>query len=329
MPNSMPLVTIFGGSGFVGRYIAQRMARAGWRVRVAVRRPNEAMFVQPYGDVGQVVPILANIRNADSTRRAIAGADAVINCVGILHEDSRQKFDVVQSEAAGRIARLATEAGVSKLVHLSALGADVNSKSAYVKSKADGEAAILRNFPSAVILRPSVVFGSEDKFFNRYAAISRLTPVIPLFGADTKFQPVYVDDIAAAAEQALTSDVTAGIYELGGPDVATTRELIANVMNVVHRKRLLVAVPMWFARMKAWGFDMVAKGTRGLIPAIISRDQLKMLQTDNVVSEGAKGFADLGIAPTPMSAVLDGYLYCYRPSGQYDVITDSGKNLKI
>ena len=329
MPNSMPLVTIFGGSGFVGRYIAQRMARAGWRVRVAVRRPNEAMFVQPYGDVGQVVPILANIRNADSTRRAIAGADAVINCVGILQENSRQKFDVVQSEAAGRIARLAAEEGVSKLVHLSALGADVNSNSAYAKSKADGEAAILRNFPSAVILRPSVVFGTEDKFFNRYAAISRLTLIIPLFGADTKFQPVYVDDVAAAAALAVTGDVGAGIYELGGPDVATTRELIANVMDVVHRRRLLVAVPMWLARMQAWGFDMIAKTTRGLIPAIISRDHLKMLQTDNVVTEGTKGFADLGITPTPMDTVLDGYLYCYRPSGQYAAITDSGKNLKI
>lgn len=327
MTSTTPLVTIFGGSGFLGRYIALRMARAGWRVRVAVRRPNEAMFVQPYGEVGQVVPILANIRDAASTRRAIAGADAVINCVGIMHENKHQKFDVVQAEAATRLARLSAEEGVSKLVHVSALAADENSESVYASSKAHGEAGVLRHFPSAVILRPSVLFGTEDRFFNRFAEYSRLTPIMPLFGADTKFQPVYVDDVAAAAEMALTGTVAAGIYELGGPEVATMRELVAKTMTEVRRHRGLLAVPMWIAKMKAWGFDMIAKATGGLIPAMISRDQLKMLQVDNVVSEGAAGFADLGITPTPMDRVLGEYLYRLRASGQYALITESGKNL--
>ena len=197
------LVTIFGGSGFVGRYVAQRMAKQGWRVRVAVRRPNEAIFVKPYGVVGQVEPIFCNIRDDDSVRAAMFGADAVVNCVGILEETGKNKFDAVQHEGAERIARIASEEGVQSLAHVSAIGADPESDSQYAKSKGLGEEAVRAAFPSAVILRPSIVFGPEDEFFNRFSAMARLSPVIPLFGAETKFQPVYVDDVAAAVEKAV------------------------------------------------------------------------------------------------------------------------------
>lgn len=319
MSNTTPIVTIFGGSGFVGRYIAHRMARAGWRVRVAVRRPNEAMHVRPYGDVGQVEPILCNVRDEASTRRVIEGADAVVNCVGILQETKFQSFEDVHVDAAGMIARLCAEAGVSKLVHISALGADANAESAYSETKAEGEALVLQAMPNAVILRPSIMFGTEDRFFNRMAEISRLIPVLPLFGADTKFQPVYVNDVAAAAEVAICGDVASGIYELGGPEVATLRELAQKAVNVAGRRRILLGIPFWFARMKAWGFELIEKATGGLIPAMITRDQLKMLQVDNVVSGGAAGFAELGIVPTAMESVLDSYLYFYRTSGQYTI----------
>lgn len=198
------LVTIYGGSGFVGRYIALRMAKAGWRVRVAVRRPNEALFVKPFGVVGQVEPILCNIRDDASVRAALRGADAVVNCVGILINRGRNKFDAVQHEGAERIARLAAIEGVERLVHLSAIGADAASDSDYARSKGLGEASVMTYFPNATILRPSVVFGIEDKFFNKFATMTNFSMVLPLVGGNTKFQPVYVDDIAAAAEAVLT-----------------------------------------------------------------------------------------------------------------------------
>lgn len=329
MAQTTPLVTIFGGSGFLGRYIAHRMARAGWRVRVAVRRPNEAMFVQPYGDVGQVVPVQANIRDANSTRRAIAGADAVINCVGILQEDKWQKFDVVHAEAANRIARFSAEAGVSKLIHISSIVADADSESEYAASKADGDAGILRNFPNAVILRPSVMFGIEDKFFNRFAAYSRLSPVLPVYCPDTEFQPVYVDDVAAAAEAAVLGDFAGGVYDLGGPDVATMRELVSKAIDATDRKRVLLGVPSWIAGMNAWWFDAIAKMLGGLWPSFMSRDELAQLQTCNFVANGTEGLEFFDITPTPMDSVLEDYLYSFRPSGQYAATTDSGKNLKV
>ncbi len=327
MSNTTPIVTIFGGSGFVGRYVAHRMARAGWRVRVAVRRPNEAMYVKPYGDVGQVEPLLCNVRDEASTRHAIEGADAVVNCVGILQETKFQSFEDVHVDAAGLIARLSAEAGISKLVHISALGADAGAESVYSETKAEGDALVLQAMPDAVILRPSVMFGTEDRFFNRMAEFSRLSPVLPLFGADTKFQPVYVNDVAAAVETAITSDVAGGIYELGGPEVVSLHDLAKGAMEVAGRRRILLDVPFWFARMKAWGFEMIEKLTGGLIPAMLTRDQLKMLQVDNVVNEGVAGFAELGIEPTAMESVLDSYLYHYRAYGQFSAITESGKGL--
>ena len=220
------LVTIFGGSGFVGRYTARRMAKEGWRVRVAVRRPNEALHVKPYGAVGQVEPVLCNVRDEGSVRAAMAGADAVVNCVGTFDRGGKNNFTAVQAEAPGRIARLAAEAGVESLVHLSAIGADVEGASLYAQSKGAGEAAVLAAFPTAMILRPSVIFGTEDQFFNRFAAMSRMGPLLPVVGAETRFQPVHVDDVAQAAVKGVLGQAY-GVYELGGPEVATFRALMA------------------------------------------------------------------------------------------------------
>lgn len=323
-----PIVTIFGGSGFVGRYVARGMAKRGWRVCVAVRRPYEAHFVRPYGDVGQVEPIQANIRDEESTRRAIMGADLVINCVGILYEDSRQKFQTVQAEGAERIARLSTECGVPRLVHLSAIGADSASPSGYGRTKAEGEAAVIGAFPNAVILRPSIIFGPEDQFFNRFAAMARISPMIPMVGARTRFQPVYVDNVAQAVCTAGTSDAQ-GVYELGGPQVFEFRDLMGMMLNEVHRRRLLVSLPFGLANVMAWGLSLVEKVTLGLVPnRQITRDQVDMLRSDNVVADGVKTIADLGVEPTPVESVIGEYLYSYRPYGQYDAITASAANLK-
>lgn len=323
------LVTIFGGSGFVGRYIARRMAKEGWRVRVAVRRPNEAIFVRPYGAVGQVEPILANIRDDASVAAAIAGADAVVNCVGVLTERGKNSYEAVQTEGAARIARLASEAGVGHLVHLSAIGADAESDSDYARSKAEGEAAVQAHFPGAVILRPSVIFGTEDEFFNRFAKMTKLGPVLPLVGGNSRFQPVYVDDVAKAAVAGVLGQAEAGIYELGGPDVETLHDLMVKMLGVIRRRRLIVNLPFWVGSIMAFGFGAMQALTVGLIHnGILTRDQVRQLRRDNVVSDGAKGFADLGIDPTDMDAVLAEYLWVYRPGGQYSALQDSARNLR-
>ncbi len=326
---SVPIVTIFGGSGFVGRQVAQAMARAGWRVRVAVRRPNEANFVRPYGVVGQVEPIQANIRDDASTRAAVTGASAVINCVGVLAEAGKQTFDALLHEGAARIARLSAEQGVSRLVHVSAIGADPHSDSLYAAAKGRGEAAVRHAFPTAVILRPSIVFGSDDGFFNRFGAMARFLPILPLVGADTRFQPVYVVDVAGAAVAAATTDRASGVYELGGPEVASFRELMQRLLKIIQRRRLLVAAPFWIAGIKAWFFDLAPRLTGGMVEnKILTRDQVRLLAHDNVVSPGARGLAELGVTPTAMAAILETYLYVYRPHGQFDAITDSAKNLR-
>lgn len=323
------LVTIFGGSGFVGRYIARRMAKEGWRVRVAVRRPNEAIFVRPYGAVGQVEPILANIRDDASVAAAIAGADAVVNCVGVLTERGKNKFEAVQAEGAARIARLAAEAGVGQLVHLSAIGADAESDSDYARTKAEGEAAVLESFPGAVILRPSVIFGTEDEFFNRFAKMTKLGPVLPLVGGESRFQPVYVDDVAKAAVAGVLGQAAPGVYELGGPDVESLHDLMVKMLKVIRRRRLIVNLPFWVGSVMAFGFGAMQALTVGLIHnGILTRDQVRQLRRDNVVGEGAKGFADLGIEPTDMDAVLADYLWPYRPGGQYSDLQASARNLK-
>jgi uncharacterized protein YbjT (DUF2867 family) len=323
------LVTIYGGSGFVGRYIARAMAQAGWRVRVAVRRPNEAIFVRPYGTPGQVEPVPCNIRDDASVRAAARGADAVVNCVGTFDRGGKNNFQAVQAEGAARIARIAAEEGVVHLVHISSIGADAEAASLYAQTKAEGEAGILRHFPGAVILRPSVIFGPEDGFFNRFGAMARLGPVLPLVGAATRFQPVYVGDVAAAAAMGAQGRAAAGTYELGGPEAASFRALMQKMLGVIQRRRLIVNVPFWVARAMAAIFDFVQFASGGLIPnPVITRDQVKSLRVDNVVATGAKGLADLGIEATAMEAVLPEYLWRYRPSGQYAAIKDSAKNLK-
>ena len=322
------LVTIYGGSGFVGRYIARRMAKAGWRVRVAVRRPNEAIFVKPYGVVGQVEPVLCNIRDDDSVASVMQGADAVVNCVGILARNGKNTFEAVQAEGATRVARIAAAQGIETMVHVSAIGADAASDSDYARTKAIGEAGVLEHMPNATILRPSIVFGPEDEFFNRFAGMTRMGPVLPVVGADTKFQPVYVDDVAKAAELAVTGQAEAGIYELGGSDVASFRELMENMLDVVRRRRLILNIPFFAAGIMAWFLEMGNKLSLGILPAMVTRDQVRNLRNDNVVSEGAKTLADLGIEPVTMASVLPDYLWRFRPSGQYAAIKESAKNLR-
>ena len=322
------LVTIFGGSGFVGRYIARRMAQNGWRVRVAVRNTNEAMFVRTYGAVGQVEPVFCNIRDDASVAAVTQGADAVVNCVGVLAELRKNTFAAVQAEGATRIARVAAAMGVARMVQLSAIGASDTSASAYARTKAAGEQGVLDHMPDAMILRPSIIFGAEDQFFNRFAGMTRLGPVLPVIGADTRFQPVYVDDVAAAAVMGVLGEVPGGIYELGGPDVATFRELMQTMLAVVRRRRMILNMPFWAARIMAGGFNILRVVSLGLVTPPVTRDQVANLAVDNVVSDGAKGFADLGITPTAMMAVLPDYLWRFRPSGQYDAIKESAKNLR-
>ncbi len=322
------LVTIYGGSGFVGRYIARRLAQQGWRIRVAVRRPNEAMFVKPYGTVGQVEPVLCNIRDDASVVEAMRGADAVVNCVGILAPSGKNTFEAAQAEGATRVARIAAEQGIDTMVHVSAIGADVDAESDYGRSKGEGEAGVLEHMPNAMILRPSVVFGQEDQFFNRFASMSRLGPILPVIGASTKFQPVYVDDVAQAAVMGVEGKAQ-GVFELGGPDASTFRELMEQMLTVVQRKRLVLNMPFPIARLMAGGFDALESITLGLVknPAA-TRDQVKNLANDKVVSADAKGFADLGITPVALESVLPEYLWRFRPSGQYAAIKDSAKNLR-
>lgn len=322
------LVTIYGGSGFVGRYIARRMAKDGWRVRVAVRRPNEALFVKPYGVVGQVEPILCNIRDDASVHAAMQGADAVVNCVGILAEHGKNTFDAVQAEGAERVARLAAAEGVGSMVHISAIGADASGESEYQQTKAEGEEAVLKHMPNAVILRPSIVFGPEDEFFNRFAGMTRFGPILPVVGAETKFQPVYVDDISKAAAMALEGDAKPGIYELGGPDVNTFRELMRHMLDVIRRKRLIMNIPFPIASFMASVSRFLNIISLGLLPMPITKDQVKNLRNDNVVSGQTMTFDDLGIKPVALEAVLPDYLWRFRPSGQYSEIKESAKNLQ-
>ncbi|MBX3528034.1 MAG: complex I NDUFA9 subunit family protein [Rhodoblastus sp.] len=319
------LVTVFGGSGFVGRHVVRELANRGWRVRVACRRPDLAFFLQPLGRVGQVVAIQANVRDARSVAAAVQGADAVVNLVGVLAESGRQSFEAVHGFGAGLIGKAATEAGIRDVVHVSAIGADLESSAAYARTKARGEAAIREAAPDAIIFRPSIVFGPEDGFFNRFAAMARIMPVLPLVGADTKFQPVFVGDVATAIADALGGKVKAGsTYELGGPEVATFRELVAYVCDVTGRKRLLAPLPFGAGRAMALVTEIVSKLSLGLFPAMLTttRDQVEMLRTDNVVSEAARAegrtLEGLGVETESFRAIAPTYLWRYRATGQYD-----------
>ncbi|PWR25136.1 complex I NDUFA9 subunit family protein [Zavarzinia aquatilis] len=309
------LVTVFGGSGFVGRYVVKRLAKQGFRVRVAVRRPQEAGFLRPMGDVGQIAIVQANVRHTPSVKLAVEGAEAVINLVGILSESGSQKFQMIQAEGAKRIAAAAREAGVSRFVQVSAIGADAKSGADYARSKALGEAAVKAAFPEAVILRPSLVFGPEDQFFNRFANMARYVPVLPLIGGgETKFQPVYVGDVADAVVAAANGTVGAAAqpYELGGPTVYSFRQLMEIVLKVTERKALLLPIPFAVAKLQAAAI--------GWLPgAPITSDQVKLLEVDNVVAPGAPGLAAFGIAPTSVEAIVPTYLHRFRKAGQYEI----------
>lgn len=311
------LVTIFGGSGFVGRHLVRALARDGWRVRVAVRRPDLAGHLQPLGGVGQIHAVQANLRYRNSIARAMAGADAVINLVGILAESGRQKFSTVQAQGARFVAEEAAKAGITNLVHLSAIGADADSASDYARSKALGEAAVLAAVPTAVILRPSIVFGPEDQFFNRFANMARFTPALPLIGGgETKFQPVYVGDVAEAAVKALNGGAKPGaVYELGGPEVASFKALLEYILAVTGRSRALVSLPFSIAKMQASVLE--------LLPGkLLTVDQVTLLETDNVVSAAAaaegRTLQGLGIQPTTYESVVPSYLYAFRKHGQFE-----------
>jgi NADH dehydrogenase len=304
------------------------MAKEGWRVRVACRHPNQALFVRSYGAVGQVEPVFCNIRDDASVRAALAGAQAAVNCVGTFNRGGANNFEAVQTAGAARIARLAAEGGLSAMVHISSLGADANAISDYSRSKGEGEAAVLTAFPTAMILRPSVIFGNEDGFFNRFAAMAKLGPILPLVGGNTKFQPVSVEDVAAAAVKGVTGGAS-GVYELGGPDVDTLRGLIQSMLAVIQRRRLVINLPFWVGTTMATVLSAVSALTLGLFQnSILTGDQVKSLRVDNVVAPGAKTLADLGITATSFAGVIPEYLWRYRPSGQYAAIKDSAKNLK-
>ncbi|WP_374380357.1 complex I NDUFA9 subunit family protein [Dongia sp.] len=310
---SQGLVTVFGGSGFIGRYVVQRLARAGWQVRIAVRRPDEALFLKTAGDVGQVTPIAANIRDDTSVAAAVAGADAVVNLVGILAEGGPQRFDTVQAKGAARIAAAAKAAGAKRLIQISAIGANPQSEARYARSKAEGEEAAKRAFPDVTILRPSIVFGPEDDFFNRFARMALMSPALPLIGGGhTKFQPVYVGDLAAAVERTLGDPATMGkTYELGGPRTYTFRALMEMLLKGIGRCRLLVPLPFAIATIKAAFLQ--------LLPVkLLTVDQVRLLRHDNVVGANAAGFKELGLIPTPLESILPTYLDQYRPSGFYN-----------
>jgi NADH dehydrogenase len=315
--NLETLVTVFGGSGFLGRHVVGALARRDYRIRVAVRRPELAGHLQPLGKVGQIHAVQANLRYPDSIKAAMQGASLAINLVGILAEGGAQKFDSVQAEGAARIAKTAAADG-ARMVQISAIGADANSDSRYARSKAAGEQAVLAAVPAAVIMRPSLVFGPEDDFINRFAALARMSPLVPLVGGGmTKMQPVYVGDVASAIAQAADGKAKPGaIYELGGPEVLTMREIMEIILKTIQRRRLLVSLPFGLASLQALLLQFAPGGLK------LTPDQVKLLRVDNVVSEAAKvaglTLQGLGIAPDSLEAIAPSYLWRFRATGQFE-----------
>lgn len=311
------LAVVFGGSGFIGRNVVRELAKRGWRVRVAVRRPHHALFLRPMGVVGQVQLVQANVRDRRSVAEAVKGADAVVNLVGLLTEDGRQRFDNVQAQGAATVAECAKAVGVSTFVQMSAIGAGPESPSRYARAKAEGERAVRAAIPTAVILRPSVVFGPEDGFFNRLGAMAAMAPALPIFGdGEARLQPVYVDDVALALCAALErADAAGKTYELGGPRVYSFKDLLALTLSVVERKRLVVSIPFAVAPVVGRFGEIV--GALPFVTAAITRDQITLLKSDNVVARGALGLSDLGVTPRTVEAIVSAYLYRYRKYGQF------------
>ncbi|HEY8194063.1 MAG TPA: complex I NDUFA9 subunit family protein [Hyphomicrobium sp.] len=319
MAGNGKLATVFGGSGFIGRQVVWCLARRGYRVRAAVRRPDLAGYLQPMGVVGQIHAVQANLRFADSVVRAVEGADIVINAVGILAPEGAQTFEAVHAQGARRVARAARETGARRLVHISAIGANGKSNSSYAVTKAEGEAAVHAEFPSGIIVRPSIVFGPEDDFFNRFAALARVSPVLPLIGGGhTKFQPVFVGDVGqATANAAIDAGEQGATYELGGPQVVSFRDILEATLRYSDRRRLLLPVPFWLMQLQAlltWPLPNTMRP--------VTVDQLRLLKLDNVVSEAAKRenrtLAALGVLqPASIDAVVPEYLERFKPKGQY------------
>ena len=306
------VATVIGGSGFLGRYVVKRLAALGHIVRVAVRDPETAMFLKPMGRVGQVVPLFCNIAQDAHVERAVEGADIVVNLVGILAERRAGDFARIQAEGAGRVARLSAAAGVKTLIQVSAIGADPGSPSLYARTKAEGEAAVRAALPTATILRPSLVFGPEDQFFNRFGALARIAPIMPVIAGESRFQPVYVGDVADAVLQAIARrDAQGAIYELGGPRIMTFREILGWILAQTGRHRPLITMPAAAARL------LSHLPMSGLTP-----DQLLLLQRDNVADPALPGLAELGILPTPIELIVPLYLARYRKGGQRQVQSD-------
>ncbi|WP_291297917.1 complex I NDUFA9 subunit family protein [Elioraea sp.] len=310
-PGTGSVATVFGGAGFIGRYIVKRLATQGFVVRVAGRDPERAMALKPMGVPGQILPVRASVTDARSVEASVNGATVVINCVGILFESAGARFAAVQGQGPGIVASAAAAAGVGRMVHLSAIGADAASPSVYARTKAAGEAAVLAGFPGATILRPSIVFGPEDGFFNRFGSLARFAPALPTYGGGTtRFQPVYVGDVADAVMASLDRAEAIGrTYELGGPRIYTFKELLQYVLAVTGRKRLLIDLPFSVGNLQARLFELLPTPP-------LTRDQLLLLQRDNVVAEGALTLADLGIAPKALEAIVPAYLARFRPHGR-------------
>ncbi len=306
-------ITVFGGSGFLGRYIVRRLARTGARIRVAVRDPEAANLLQPMGDVGQIRAVAANLRHEESVRQAVAGAQVVINCVGLLSESGAQNFAAIQANGAGRIARAAAEAGAERLIHISAIGADPASPAKYGRSKAAGEALVREHFPDATIIRPSVVFGPEDGFFNLFGKLAQFLPALPLIGGGTtKRQPVYVGAVAEGVEACLARAGSRGrLYEFGGPEIVTMKDCMELVLAHTGRRCWLLPVP--------WGLAEFEGALLGLLPRpLLTLDQVRLLRVDNVVADGAHDLAELGVARTAMQAVLPRYMTRYARFGRLE-----------
>jgi NADH dehydrogenase len=321
--NAETLITVFGGSGFLGRHVVRALAKRQYRIRVAVRRPDLAGYLQPLGRVGQIHAVQANVRNRPSVAAAVRGSDVVINLVGILFESGRQRFDTVQSFGAEGVA-LAAAAHNARMVHISAIGADEDSSAAYARAKRGGEELVLAATPEATIFRPSILFGPNDDFFNRFAGIARLSPFLPLVGGGhTRFQPVFAGDVAEAIAKAVDGAARPGaIYELGGPDVYTFRELMEFTLSTIERRRLLLPLPFGVAKLQAAIFELVSKlPLQILSKPILTRDQVELLRYDNVVSETARRdgltLEGLGITPHSITSIVPTYLWRFRKAGQF------------
>ena len=311
------IITVFGGSGFVGRHVVRALAREGYRVRVASRRPHIAQDLRVMGVVGQVQLVQANVRVPASVERALENASGVVNLVGVLNENGRQTFSRLHAQGAKTIAEAAAKAGIERMVQISAIGADADSPSRYARTKAEGEAMVREALPTATVLRPSIVFGTEDSFFNRFADMARFAPALPLFGGGkTRFQPVFVGDVARAAVAALQKNEARGeTYELGGPGVYTFAELMRFILDEIDRPRLLLPLPWAIGSVIAMLSEMAA--ILPFVQPVITRDQLIQLQRDNVVADGAKTLADLGLEAETVDAVVPSYLVRYRRYGQF------------